>query len=487
MKITPTTTEISRATAEAVVVGIFEDLAPAGWTEAVDRTTGGLIGRLIESKDVTGKANEVTPLREPQGMGTPLVLVVGLGPKDTFDRQAARQAAGSAAKWLAGRERTQTAYYLATGWNDRQIESAVVGAAIGSEGQDLYRTEKALHPPDEMLWAGAAENVIASARIIAEAVNLTRHLVNQPAAELYPESFAAEAHHVAEELGIEAVIWKPRQLQAQRCGALLAVGRGSSRPPRLATLRYAGGPKDAAPLALVGKGVTFDSGGLSLKPSDGMKDMKCDMAGAATVLGTVLAIARLELPINVVGLLGLVENVPGADSYKLGDVLTSRSGKTIEVHNTDAEGRLVLADVLSVALDEKPSQIVDVATLTGACVVALGLDVAGAMTNDQAWCDAVLDAARECGEPLWQLPMFDLFDEQIKGKVADVKNVGEGRWGGAITAAKFLQQFVGRTPWTHLDVAGPAFLEKPKSWLDAGGSGVMVQTLVELARRLAAK
>jgi leucyl aminopeptidase len=211
--------------------------------------------------------------------------------------------------------------------------------------------------------------------------------------------------------------------------------------------------------------------------------MKCDKAGACTMLGAMQAIAKLKLPINVLGIAGLVENMTGPAAMKLGDVLTARNGRTIEVHNTDAEGRLVLADCLDVALEAKVAKIVDLATLTGACVVALGTEVAGAMTNDQPLCDAVLAAARASGEPLWQLPMYpEIYDELIKSEVADIKNVGEGRWGGAITAAKFLEQFVGTTPWVHLDIAGPAFRDKAKPWSDAGGSGQFVRTLVELAR-----
>jgi len=250
-------------------------------------------------------------------------------------------------------------------------------------------------------------------------------------------------------------------------------------------LKYNGGSKDAPPLALVGKGVTFDSGGLSIKPTDGMKTMKCDMAGAATVLGAMQAIAQLKLPVNVIGLCGLVENMLSGNSYKLGDVLKARSGKTIEVLNTDAEGRLVLADVLDVALQHQPAKIIDLATLTGACVVALGNDVAGLMTNNQPWADAVRSAADAAGEQLWQLPMFPEYGEQIRSEVADIKNVGDGRWGGAITAAKFLEEFVAGTPWVHLDIAGPAFLESSKCWLEAGGSGCGVRTLVEVASRFA--
>ena len=247
-------------------------------------------------------------------------------------------------------------------------------------------------------------------------------------------------------------------------------------------LKYQGTGADQAPLALVGKGVTFDSGGLSLKPTDSMKTMKGDMAGAATVLGALQAIAQLKLPVNVLGLAGLVENMVSGSAYKLGDVLTARSGKTIEVLNTDAEGRLVLADVLDVAVERGADRILDVATLTGACVVALGTDVAGLMTNDQDWCDRVAAAANACGEPAWQLPMFPEYAEQIKSNVADIKNVGVGRWGGAITAAKFLEEFVTGKPWVHIDIAGPSFLETAKPWLDAGATGAFVRTLVEVAR-----
>ena len=238
------------------------------------------------------------------------------------------------------------------------------------------------------------------------------------------------------------------------------------------------------PLALVGKGVTFDSGGLSIKPSEGMLSMKCDMAGAATVLASMQAIARLQVDTPVVGLVGLAENMISGNSYRLGDVLTARSGKTIEIQNTDAEGRLVLADVLNVARDESPGQIVDVATLTGACLVALGTDVAGIMSNHQAWQDQVAQAAQRAGELVWPLPMFPHFAEQVQSKVADLKNVGDGRWGGAITAAKFLEAFVGEVPWTHIDMAGPAFYDSPKPHMDAGASGAIVRTLVELAGSL---
>ena len=228
--------------------------------------------------------------------------------------------------------------------------------------------------------------------------------------------------------------------------------------------------------------MTFDSGGLSLKPSEGMLTMKCDMAGAATMIAAAATIAALRLPVNIVAVCGLVENMTGPSAYKLGDVITSRNGTTIEIHNTDAEGRVVLADVLDVVREIGPKRIIDAATLTGACMVALGHDVAGLFANDQSWCDTVATAARTVGEPVWQLPMYPEYDDQIKSEVADIKNVGDGRWGGAITAAKFLERFVGGIPWTHVDIAGPAFAEKPRPWIDGGGTGTLVRTLVELVR-----
>jgi leucyl aminopeptidase len=240
-------------------------------------------------------------------------------------------------------------------------------------------------------------------------------------------------------------------------------------------------------VAFVGKGVTFDSGGLSLKTSEGMLAMKCDMAGAAAALGAIASIAALKIPIHVVAAVGLVENMTGGNAYKLGDVVTARSGTTIEIHNTDAEGRVVLADVLDVVADLKPGCIIDAATLTGACMVALGRDIAGVFTNNQSSCDVLKDAARSVGERVWQLPMDKDFDSQISSNVADIKNVGDGRLGGAITAAKLLERFVRDIPWTHVDIAGPAFADKPRPSIAGGGTGSMVRSFIEFAKRIASK
>ena len=483
MPVATTTEPLTRITAEALVIGIHAESPLVGPAAEFDRASGGLLARLVETKEVSCKKGDVATLLAPPGVKAGVVAVVGLGPKESFDRGAAFKAAAAAAKTLASKERGRVALCLADNWAPDLAETAVCGSVVGCVGQDLYRAKKSRFPLADIVWGGIDAAAARRGEILGEAVNLTRRLVNEPPSEIYPESFAAEAVRVAEACGIAIEVWDQARLEAERCGSLLAVARGSAREPRLGILKYSGGKADQPPLALVGKGVTFDSGGLSIKPTDGMKTMKCDMAGAATVLGAMQAIALLKLPVNVVGLCGLVENMLSGNSYKLGDVLRARSGKTIEVLNTDAEGRLVLADVLDVTLGLNPSRIIDLATLTGACVVALGNDVAGLMTNDQPWCDALKSAADTCGEPVWQLPMFADYAEQIRSEVADIKNVGEGRWGGAITAAKFLEEFVAGKPWVHIDIAGPAFLESAKPWLDAGGSGFGVRTLVETAGR----
>ena len=471
--------------ADVLVVFMTEGGVAAGMAAEVDRATGGLLTRLADSGDLSGKRYECVPLLAPPGLQAGQLLVVGLGKREGVDDGTCFRAAASAARLIAARPRAKVVFLSERSWSDAQAEQAVAGGIAGMVGQDLYRAEKKRTPFGETLWIGISADTVARGSILGEGVNLARRLVNLPPDDLYPESFAEQAATVASHTGMQIEIWDEDRLAREGCRAMLAVGRGSARPPRLVLLTYRGRGGDTPPdLALVGKGVTFDSGGLSLKPSEGMLTMKCDMAGGATMLAAAATIAALKLPINLVAAIGLVENMTGPAAYKLGDVITARSGTTIEIHNTDAEGRVVLADVLDVVRGLGPQRIVDAATLTGACVVALGLDVAGLFTNDQPLCDAVADAAGAMGEPVWQLPMFPEFDDQIKSEVADIKNVGEGRWGGAITAAKFLERFVGSIPWTHIDIAGPAFEEKPKPWIDGGGTGALVRTLVTLARRL---
>jgi leucyl aminopeptidase len=471
--------------ADAVVVFVAEGGVGTGRAAEIDAATGGLLSRLATGGDISGKRYECVPLLAPPGLKAGQVLVVGVGKHEELEAGTLFRAAAAASRQLAARPRKKVAFLAEASWLEAHLEQAVAGSVAGMVGQDLYRAEKKRTPFGETLWVSAAAAAVARGAILGDGVNLARRLVNLSPDDLYPETFAAEAAAVAGRTGLQIEIWDEERLTREGCRAMLAVGRGSIRPPRLAILRHRGRRDAATPdLALVGKGVTFDSGGLSLKPSEGMLTMKCDMAGGATMLAAIATIAALQLPIDAVAAIGLVENMTGPAAYKLGDVITARSGTTVEIHNTDAEGRVVLADVLDVVRGMQPRRIVDAATLTGACVVALGTDVAGLFTNDQPLCDAIATAAREAGEPVWQLPMFPQYDEQIRSEVADIKNVGDGRWGGAITAAKFLERFVGGIPWTHVDIAGPAFAEKPKPWIDGGGTGALVRTFVALARGL---
>lgn len=471
--------------AQANVVFVTEGGIGTGAAATVDAATSGTLARLAAAGEINGRRYECVSLLAPQGLRAEQVLVVGLGRREDIDSGVIYRAAATAARQLAGRPRSRVAFLADNTWPAPWTEQAVAGAAVGMVGQDLYRAEPKRTRFGTTLWVGASADSVARGATIAEGVNLTRRLVNSSPDHIYPESFAEEAAAIAGRTGLDIEIWDEDHLRRERCDALLAVGRGSARAPRLVLFRYRGRSRtsgDHPDLALVGKGVTFDSGGLSLKPSESMMGMKMDMAGAATVLGTMATIAALKLPIDVVGAVGLVENMTGPAAYKLGDVITARSGTTIEIHNTDAEGRVVLADVLDVVRGLAPKRMIDLATLTGACVVALGNDIAGLFTNDQTCCDALVAASRSMGEGVWQLPMDADFGDQIKSEVADIKNVGEGRWGGAITAAKFLERFVGDIPWTHIDIAGPAYAEKPRPWTDGGGTGCMVRSLVELAR-----
>ncbi len=479
----------SEIAADALVVGVPEhgELSPAA--REIDEATGGLVSRLRESKEWTGKLSHVLVLRGLPGVPAARLCLAGTGDDSMPARGAAFRAAAAAAKQLAGHPLKDVALAFDPAWQDDVTTAAVAGTLVGSHGQDLFRKEKRLHAFESVRWLGAASQAefAERGRILGEAVNFARDLVNGPPESIDPQGFVERVKEESKGLDVAIEVWDEKRLAAERCGALLAVGRGSESPPRLLMLEYRGGTSSDRPaLALVGKGVTFDSGGYSIKPSESMKAMKCDMAGGATVAATILAIARLELPLHVVGLVGLVENLVSGRAYKLGDVLTARNGKTIEVLNTDAEGRLVLADVLDVACERKPDHLVDLATLTGACMVALGYETAGLFSNNDAWCRQIAEAAQRCGEPAWALPMFPFYAEHLRSQVADLKNVGEGRMAGAIAAAKFLEEFVADDiPWTHIDIAGPSFLEHAKPWIDAGGTGCMVRSLVEVARELA--
>lgn len=468
--------DISGTSADVLVVGIREGGRLPSALLQLDPSATGWFQGLIDAGQIRGKQGELTLIASPSGSGISVILVVGLGSGED-SRSLAIESASAAIRHLSDRPRGHVMIALAESFLESIHDGVVLGTLLGCHGQGLYQTDPSLKPIQRISFVGMSQSAMTRGIILGESINTTRRLVNEPPSVVYPETFVEMASEIVSDTEIEVEIWDQDRLAEENCRSILAVGAGSSRPPRLLIMRYRGGGTQS-PLAIVGKGVTFDSGGLSLKPSEAMVDMKCDMAGAATVVGVMRAIAKLGVQQNVIGFCGLAENMVSGSSYKLGDVIKTRSGKTIEILNTDAEGRVVLADTLDVALENEPRAMVDLATLTGACMVALGTDVAGLMTNHQELCDQITASARIEGEPVWQLPMFSLYDEKIKSKVADIKNVGQGRWGGAITAAKFLENFVGNVPWVHMDIAGPSFADSPKSHRDAGATGVMVRTLV---------
>jgi leucyl aminopeptidase len=467
------------APSDVLVIGLRDDWQNSAEIQSANEATGGMIARLIESDEASIKPLKVTQVLLPQGIPTKLLVLVGLGMRDTSTTSIFYRGTAAALKSISVKHRSLVRMVGFQG-SEIQTRASIAGAMAGCVGQDLFKNEKSLFQPDVIQWVRIDSETVAMGSQIGRAINLTRRLVNLPPNYMYPETMVSETIAGLQDTGVEVEVWDQARLEKERCGALLGVARGSSKEPRLVIMKYFGSDKSSPPIAMVGKGVTFDSGGYSIKPTDGMLTMKCDMAGAATVVGIMTAASKLRVKKNLVGVLGLVENMISGDAMKLGDVLTARNGKTIEIHNTDAEGRLVLADCLDVALQTNPARIVEFATLTGACVVGLGNEISGLMSNNDAWQSEIKQCADECGEYTWPLPMHCFFSELIAGKVADIKNVGEGRYGGAITAAKFLEEFVQQCPWTHIDIAGPAFLDSAKPWCDAGATGTLVRTFVEL-------
>lgn len=464
---------------DCLVIGLHDDWYASSDVARINEASDSLIRKLIASDEFSPKPLKLTQVLRPSGIPTQNLILVGLGDRASAPTSTFYRSAAAALKAVSVKQRS---IVRMVGFQGSAIQnrSAVAGAIAGCVGQDLFKKEKSLYRPDSVQWVGLDADLIDMGVQIGEAINQTRRLVNLPPNYLYPETFVQEALGLFRDSAVQIEVWDQARLEKEKCGALLGVARGSSKAPRLVIMKYIGTESDVPCTALVGKGVTFDSGGYSIKPTDGMLTMKCDMAGAATVVGILSAASKLKIKKNLIGVIGLVENMISGDAMKLGDVLTARSGKTIEIHNTDAEGRLVLADCLDVALEYKPARIVDFATLTGACVVGLGIEISGLMTNNEDWQAEIRRAADTCGEYTWPLPMHGFFTELIAGKIADIKNVGEGRYGGATTAAKFLEEFVGQCPWTHIDIAGPAFLDSPKPWCDAGGTGTLVRTFVEM-------
>jgi leucyl aminopeptidase len=476
----------------ALVVGVVEGRTLTASAARLDEQTGGLIGRAIAGSRFEGKKGQTLVLPAPHGLEVSRLLLVGLGQADKFDALAAEALGGTVVGTLelSGDE---LATILVDAPDGASLGLAEIGARVGvgallrSYRFDKYRTkEKAEDKPSLRKVVvgldshGDAKKAYQALEAVAEGVFLTRDLVSEPANVIYPESLAEKAKAL-EELGVEVEILGEKQMRKLGMGALLGVGQGSERESQLVILRWQGASdKDAAPVAFVGKGVTFDSGGISIKPAEGMEAMKWDMGGSGVVIGLMKALAGRKAKVNIVGVVGLVENMPSGTAQRPGDVVTSMSGQTIEVINTDAEGRLVLADALWYTQDRfKPKAMIDLATLTGAIIISLGDNYAGLFSNDDELATKLTAAGKAVGEPLWRMPLDEPYDKQIKSEIADMKNTG-GREAGSVTAAMFLKRFVNDTKWAHLDIAGVTWAKKDGAVTPKGASAFGVRLLDHL-------
>jgi len=470
---------IEKVESDAVIAIVFED-------RREDRLG---LGELFDSGEISGKPFEMTLLHSVPGMRAKRVLAVGAGKPEKFNAAELRRAVGAAIRHLKSKSVKEAAVWLDTAHaTPEYVSAAVEGAVLGDFETDRYKTDKKDVKAVERFTVAVAEGgphldaAVERGRIVAEAQNFTRELANEPANRLTPMGLAEHARRMAEEFGLEYEVLDRDRMTQLGMGSLLGVAMGSAEPPALIVLRYrpASAPSGSVHLGLVGKGVTFDTGGISIKPADGMEKMKYDMAGGAATIGAMRALAQLKPAIPVTALIPAVENMPGSRAQRPGDIVTSLSGKTIEVINTDAEGRLILADAITYAQRLGCTHLVDAATLTGAVVVALGHINVGLFANDDALRERVMLAARAEGEKMWHMPLEDDYKDYLKSAFADLPNVG-GRYGGAVTAAMFLKEFADPTPWVHLDIAGTAWLDDAKPFLAKGPTGVPLRTMVRLA------
>ncbi len=483
---------ITQVQADAVIVNLFEGVThPGGATGAVDSALGGLVSRVIAAGEFKGRLHETVVLHVAEGLAFRKVVVVGLGQPSEFDAERVRQVSAAAAQAAAkGNVKTIATIVHGAGIGGLDVTAAAQcvaeGTLLGLYRYDRYKNKKddGHGVPDQVVIvemdAGKLEAIRAGVErgvILAEATNFARDLVNAPGNELTPAELARRAEAMAQEEGLECTILGRDEMERLGMGALLGVAQGSAQEPKLIFLRYRGAG-DEAPVALVGKGVTFDTGGISLKPREGMADMTTDMAGAAAVLGAMRAIARLKPRKNVIAVAPCVENMPSGTALKPGDILRAMTGKTIEIDNTDAEGRLILADAVAYAESQGAHTIIDVATLTGACVIALGHIYTGLVSNDDALAEAIMAAGRKAGERYCRLPADPEFKEQYKSHVADIMNTG-GRPAGAITGALIISEFIDKARWAHLDIAGTAAAKQAKHYRVKGATGVAVRTLAE--------
>ena len=454
--------------------------------KALDASLDGALGDQIKRSRFQGKRGQTLVCHTQQRLPSPLLLLVGLGKHDRLDPAVWRNA-GAAARRHAQTWRARTvAWHLVADTDAPQVGVAVLeGLLLSGYVFRKYKSDddKTISV-ETMLFAGpglkknaALSRALDAVQRTIPGVFLARDLVNEPASVATPTYLANQAKRLSNGNGLRTEVWGVNKIKAAKMNGLLAVSRGGPEEPRFIKLRYAPTGRPKKKIALVGKGLTFDSGGLSLKPAKSMQTMKIDMSGAAAVLGTMHAVSQLKPRVQVTGYVPSSENMPSGTAQKPGDVIRYRNGKTVEVLNTDAEGRLILADALIAARDDKPDIIIDLATLTGACMVALGSRVAGLFSNDEKLIDDLMASGRKAGERLWPMPLVEEYKTDIKSNIADIKNIGGG-YGGAITAALFLQEFVADTPWAHLDIAGPAFSERALPYTPRGGTGFGVRTLI---------
>jgi leucyl aminopeptidase len=475
---------------DILAVPVFEGEERGAELRGIDGATGGALERALASGELQGRLYEflVTPVTN--GWRAQRLAFVGAGKRSEYTTERLRRVATAVA--LHGRQRRATRL----AWLNRgdlplaaSVQAAAEGLALSLFSGDSYKSgERAAAPLTEMaILAGGKSDEAAlreaaeRGRILGESCNIARELSNEPSNVLTPTVFADRAAEISRAAGLDVEVLDEKAIERLGMGLIMGIARGSAEPPRLIVMRHAGTAAPGGPvLGLVGKGVTFDTGGISIKPADGMERMKDDMAGGAAVVCAMRAIALLKAPINVIGIVPTTENMPGGRAVKPGDVLTSASGKTVEVINTDAEGRLILGDGLWYARKLGATHLVDVATLTGAAVVALGKAASALFGRPQSWVDAVSRAAQTAGDRCWPMPLYDEYADQIRSEIADIMNTG-GRPAGACTAAIFLREFAGDVPWAHLDVAGTAWADEAKPWMPKGASGVAVRTLAELA------
>ncbi len=492
MQITLATQPFAELETDALVSYVFEETEPVqGRIAEIDQAAAGLLRKLAKSGELTGKILEFTLVHAPAGIKAARLLLVGAGKREQFNGATLRKIAGAALRYLKARGVKNFALLVREGEAKEEAAQTIAeGALVANFETDKYKTDKKNDKYVEtVVVAGfseaeraAGDKGLSKGRIIAEAQNFTRDLVNEPSNKLTPRILAEKAEAMAKEAGLAVEILDEKKIADLKMGALLSVAQGGPEPPRVMVVTYT--PANAKPgapvIGLVGKAVTFDTGGISIKPADGMEKMKYDMAGGATMLGVMRALAALKPSVKVICVVPSTENMPGGKAQKPGDIQTAMSGKTIEVLNTDAEGRLILADGIHYAKQLGATHLVDAATLTGAIVVALANVNVGVFGSDQVFTDKLLASSKAVGEKMWQMPIDDDYREFIKGTVADIQNIGSGKGGGAITGAMFIKEFTGDTPWIHLDIAGTAWNDDAKPWLAKGPTGVALRTLVHL-------